>query len=59
MDPGNFFSLLNVAHGVAFVFFVCDRATFYPGITGAFGCTFEFQKFSVAQLASINGVVWI
>jgi hypothetical protein len=26
----------------------CDRATFHPGIAGAFGSTFEFEKLAVA-----------
>jgi hypothetical protein len=29
-------------------FLFCDRATFHPGIAGAFGSTFEFQEFAVA-----------
>jgi hypothetical protein len=37
-------------------FLFCYRATFYPGIAGAFGSTFEFQEFTVAQIASIYGI---
>ena len=33
----------------------CDRATFDPGIAGAFGSTFKFEDRAVTQFACIYG----